>query len=125
MALVNGAWATLSVPAARRRYDRELEIVRRNEAARRASRSDVVEPPESDPRFDAAGGLDDSSGVPLSTPLRWLTRLTPLLLGFGLIAATFGMLLQVRPIFVFGVGACVGAAVLFALAPFFAMSGRR
>lgn len=115
MAQLNEAWAVLSDPDQRRRYDRSLVVQQRRTAAAASPQ----------PSWDEAPPEIDDDGAPLSTPLRWLTRLAPLLFASGIVSATVGLLLQVRAIWLFGVAAVVGAGVLFVLMPFFAMSARR
>lgn len=120
MARVNEAWSVLSDPRTRRRYDAQ---VGREGRARAAADGGGDEGPDPVTFTERPEIVDD--GEPLSSRMRLLTRLVPLLFVVGVLAATVGLLLQVGPIFGFGVAACVGAGLLFVLMPFFAMSARR
>ena len=118
MARLNEAWAVLSVPAERRRYDKGLRLEAAPYVPMMAADEDLDD-------AIAYGDEIDDHGRPLSAPLQLLTRAVPLLLLVGFVALGVGAILQVGAVLSFGIVTCLVAIILFALTPFFAMSSRR
>lgn len=130
MRAVNEAWAVLSDPVRRARYDRSL-APRRTPGAPGASSSTVRPGFERDPRYPADEPVDDLEDLALDPddrPVRitvvlprWLRLLPMATFGAAVLAGFVGTVVASEPLLALGLMLAVLAFLFFVSAPFVAL----
>lgn len=124
MQAVNEAWAVLSDPGARRRYDASLREEARAAAAAadRAARAAWRPFDDTEPDIDSRLLEDTAFAVPVRPAKQMLMVLPPLSLGAGVVLVVVGAIVRLAPIAVLGAIAIVLGALLFLVLPLLALS---